>query len=197
MAWRRVLALVCLLLAAPAGAQQLGYPVPPAQTQAPPFLVIEQDRLLTDSLYGQDIIARNEAEAQALREESQQLDRAFEEEERQLTERRPGLPPAEFRELADAFDDRVVRARREQEAKATALTRRVETRQREFFRRVGPVLLDILGETGAVAVFDQRDVLISKQDLNITDEVIKRLDVAYTAEIAESPDLSDKEEDKE
>ena len=28
MAWRRVLALVCLLLAAPAGAQQLGYPVP-------------------------------------------------------------------------------------------------------------------------------------------------------------------------
>jgi len=195
MAWRRILAVVCCLLAAPAGAQQLGYPVPQGQTL--PFLVIEQDRLLTDSLYGQDIIARNESEAQALREESQQLDRAFEEEERQLTGRRAELPPAEFREMADAFDAKVVRARREQEAKAGALSRRVETRQRDFFRRVGPVLLEILEETGAVAVFDQRDVLISKQDLNITDEVIKRLDVAYTAELAESPELSGQEEDKE
>ncbi len=59
------------------------------------------------------------------------------------------------------------------------------------------MLLEILEETGAVAVFDQRDVLISKQDLNITDEVIKRLDVAYTAELADSPELSGQEEDKE
>jgi Skp family chaperone for outer membrane proteins len=195
MLWRRFLLLLCCLLAAPAGAQQLGYPVPRAET--PPFLVIEQDRLLTDSLYGQDVIAKNETEARALREESQALDRAFEEEERQLTERRAELPPAEFRELADAFDAKVVRARREQDAKAAALTRRVETRQREFFGRVGPVLLEILEETEAVAVFDQRNVLISKQDLNITDEVIKRLDVAYTAELAESPELSGQEEDKE
>ncbi len=195
MAWRRILAVIFCLLAVPAGAQPLGYPVPQSQTL--PFLVMEQDRLLTDSLYGQDIIARNETEAQALREESQQLDRAFEEEERQLTERRAALPPDEFRELADAFDAKVVRARREQEAKAAALSRRVETRQRDFFRRVGPVLLEILEETGAVAVFDQRDVLISKQDLNITDEVIKRLDVAYTAELADSPELSGQEEDKE
>jgi len=195
MAWRRILVLAALVLAAPAGAQQLGYPVPQARAQ--PFLVLEQDRLLTNSLYGQDIIARNEAEAQTLREESQQLDRAFEEEERRLTERRAELPPAEFRELADAFDQKVVRARREQEAKAAALARRVEARQRDFFRRVGPVLLEILEETGAVAVFDQRDVLISKQDLNITEEVIKRLDVAYTAELAESPELSGQEEDKE
>lgn len=195
MAWRRIFVLAALVLAVPAGAQQLGYPVPQAQAQ--PFLVLEQDRLLTNSLYGQDIIARNEAEAQTLREESQQLDRAFEEEERRLTERRAELPPAEFRELADAFDQKVVRARREQEAKAAALARRVEARQRDFFRRVGPVLLEILEETGAVAVFDQRDVLISKQDLNITEEVIKRLDVAYTAELAESPELSGQEEDKE
>ena len=195
MAWRRILAVIFCLLAVPAGAQPLGYPVPQSQTL--PFLVMEQDRLLTDSLYGQDIIARNETEAQALREESQQLDRAFEEEERQLTERRAALPPDEFREMADAFDAKVVRARREQEAKAAALSRRVETRQRDFFRRVGPVLLEILEETGAVAVFDQRDVLISKQDLNITDEVIKRLDVAYTAELADSPELSGQEEDKE
>lgn len=195
MFWRGTLALVCLLLAAPAGAQGLDYRVP--QADVPPFLVIEQDRLLTGSLYGQDIIARNEAEAQALREESQQLDRAFEEEERRLTERRAELPADEFRALADAFDEKVVRTRREQEAKAAALNRRVETRQREFFRRVGPVLLEILKETGASAVFDQREVLISKQDLNITDEVIKRLDVAYTAELAESPELSGQEEDKE
>ena len=66
--------------------------------------------------------------------------------------------------------------------KAAALNRRAEERRREFLGKVQPILLEILSETGADAVVDRRFVLIFKQDLNITDEVIKRLDEAYLAE---------------
>ncbi|MEM9642306.1 MAG: OmpH family outer membrane protein [Pseudomonadota bacterium] len=158
------------------------YPVP--QPDAKPFLVLEQDRLLADSLLGKAIQAGNEAAADSLRREGQSLDRQFEEEERQLTAQREVLTPDEFRVLADAFDEKVVATRQAQEERAAVLNREAEARQRDFFRRVGPILLEILEETGASAVIEQRGLLVSKQDLNITDEVIKRLDAVYNAEQA-------------
>lgn len=176
----RRLTLIALLSCAPAslGAQDVGYEIP---RNPPPFLILEQDRLLSGSAFGQEIIALNEAEAQQLRQEGEILDRQFEAEERDLTERRATMDPEAFRELADAFDEKVVATRLAQDEKAQALAERSDQRRREFFRQVGPILLDVLEATGAAAVIEQRGVLVSKQDLNITDEVIKRLDAAHAA----------------
>lgn len=173
---RLVLLAAFVLLPWPAAAQGVGFDIPRSQ---PSFLILEQERLLSDSRLGREIIAVNEAEAQELREEGQRLDLQFEQEERMLSERRDTLDPEAFRELADAFDEKVVATRREQDEKAQALAERSELRRRDFFRRVGPVLLEILEVTGASAVIEQRWVLVSKQELNITDEVIARLDAAY------------------
>lgn len=166
-------------LARPAAAQGMGFPIP---HETLPFLILDQDRLFNGSKLGQDITAKNEAEAEALRQEGQALDKQFEDEERALTERRDQLAPDEFRKLADAFDEKVVATRKDQEQKAQALADRSDQRRRDFFRRVGPILLSILEDTGAAAVIDQRWVLVAKQQLNITDEAIKRLDAAYAAE---------------
>lgn len=171
-----------LLAAGPATAQTLSFPEPPPAAPPPAFLVLEQERLLTDSAYGREVLAQNREEADALRAEGQSLDRQFEAEERSLTEQRPSLTPEEFRALADAFDAKVVATRREQEEKGVALGQRAEQRRRDFFRRVAPILLEILEASGAAAVVEQRTLLIAKQDLNITDQVIKRLDELYRAE---------------
>lgn len=151
-----------------------------AQEPPPAFLVIEQERLLRDSRVGQSILAEEERDRQALLEEGQALDAEFEAEELDLTERRAEMDAAAFRLLADAFDEKVVATRREQEQKAQAVSARAEARRRQFLSRVQPILLEILGETGAGGVVDRRFVLIFKQDLNITDEVIKRLDETVT-----------------
>ena len=79
---------------------------------ASPFLIINQERLLTGSQTGQEILAEEERQRDTLRTEARALDASFEAEERQLTEQRPTLPPEEFRKLSDAFDARVVEARR-------------------------------------------------------------------------------------
>ena len=146
-----------------------------------PVLVVDQDRLLTGSLLGREILAQNATEAEALREEGRQLDRQFEDEERALTEQRPTLSPEEFRTLADAFDEKVVRTRAEQQEKSNELAQRVENRRIDFFQQVAPILEAILAETGAAAVIDERATLVANQDLNITGEVIKRLDEVHLA----------------
>ena len=93
------LALAVLAFAGPAPAQV---------AVASPFLIINQERLLTGSRMGQEILAEEERQRDALRAEARALDASFEAEERQLTEQRPTLPAEEFRKLSDAFDARVV-----------------------------------------------------------------------------------------
>ncbi|MEO1550395.1 MAG: OmpH family outer membrane protein [Pseudomonadota bacterium] len=148
----------------------------PGVAVAQALLVLDQEQVLNDSVPGRALLEEEARERSVLIAQARQLDRELEEEERRLTDLRAGMEAAEFRALADAFDDRVVRTRREQDARAASLTQRSEAARRAFFNQVAPILLEILEETGASAVIDQRSVLIANQSLNITAEVIKRLD---------------------
>jgi Skp family chaperone for outer membrane proteins len=141
-----------------------------------PFLFINQERLLTGSAAGQALLADEERERDALRTEARALDSAFETEERQLTEKRPAMAPEDFRALADAFDARVVQARREQDARAATLAQEFDQRRRQFYARVAPLLVGLMDRAGARAVFDENSALLTDQTLNITDEVIAAID---------------------
>lgn len=147
----------------------------PAQ-EPPPFLLLNQERLLSGSRAGQALLAEEEAARDVLRAEARDIDTRFEAEERDLTERRPTLDPEEFRQLADAFDERVIRARREQDERSNALVMEFDQRRRQFYQEVAPILVGLLARTGARAIFDEGSVLLADQSLNITDTVIAEID---------------------
>lgn len=197
---------LAIFAAVPAGAQDedeegpLARPaptVPPVETPAPmrpdfgrifspapsgqpgpdvPFLFISQERLLTDSRMGQAILADEDKQRDALRSEARSLDRSFEEEERRLTDQRPTMPTEEFRKLSDAFDARVVQARRDQDNRATQLAQEFDQRRRQFYAQIAPVLVSLMDRYGARAIFDESSVLLADQSLNITQAVIAEID---------------------
>ncbi len=160
-----ILALVLAMLAPAAGAQE-----------GAPFLLLNQERILTGSRAGQALLAEEEAARDALRAEARAIDQYFEEEEQRLTELRPTVSPEEFREIADDFDARVVEARREQDARSTALVLEFDQRRRQFYAGVAPILVQLLSRYGAHAIFDESSVLLADQSLNITDAVIAEID---------------------
>ncbi|MFT3974514.1 MAG: OmpH family outer membrane protein [Amaricoccus sp.] len=154
----------------------------PAQVTTPepgtplPFLFINQERLLTDSRSGQAILAEEDRQRDALRSEARALDKSFEDEERRLTDQRPTLPAEEFRKLSDAFDARVVQARRDQDSRAAQLAQEFDQRRRQFYAQVAPVLVSLMDRYGARAIFDEASVLLADQSLNITQAVIAEID---------------------
>jgi Skp family chaperone for outer membrane proteins len=158
---------------------------PAVAQDAAAFLIVNQERLLTGSATGRRLLEEEEVERDKLRAEARALDAAFEAEERQLTEQRATLAPEEFRTRADAFDARVVQARREQDERATALAEEFEQRRRQFYARVAPILVMVMDRRGAKAVFDETSVLLADQSLNITDAVIAEIDAS--AEAAPAP----------
>jgi Skp family chaperone for outer membrane proteins len=161
----------------------------PAAAQGPalPFLIISQERILTGSKTGKALLAEEDRERDALRNEARALDAAFEAEERKLTEQRPTLPPEEFRRLSDAFDARVVQARRDQDARASALAQEFDQRRRQFYARVAPILVSLMDRYGARAIFDENSVLLADQSLNITEAVIAEIDAPSAPEAPEAP----------
>jgi Skp family chaperone for outer membrane proteins len=177
----RVLAVPVLLAALAAAAAR----AQDQQQEPPPFLIINQEQILTGSQAGRELLAEEERQRDALRAEARALDAAFEEEEQRLTEQRAELDPAEFRELSDAFDARVVQARRDQDARSTALAQEFDQRRRAFYARVAPVLVSLMDRYGAKAILDENSVLLADQSLNITAAVIAEIDAQVAPEAGE------------
>lgn len=167
------LALLLSLAAVAAFAQETPAPMPRPES---PFLLISQERILTDSATGKALLAEEDRQRDTMRAEARALDASFEAEERQLTEQRPTLKPEEFRTLSDAFDERVVKARRDQDERANALAQEFDQRRRQFYARVAPILVMLMDRYGARAIFDENSVLLADQTLNITGAVIAELD---------------------
>lgn len=166
-------ALASLQLLAPSPVQ--------AQTNAPQaaaILVLNQDRLLTQTEFGQRIQIELDATSQALAAENRQIEAQLTEEELELTERRPTMSPEDFRTLADEFDTRVVAIRAAQDAKTRDLQAQAEAAQQRFFEETLPILLEIVQARGAAVLLDSRTVLLSAGSVDITDAAIVAIDEA-------------------
>jgi Skp family chaperone for outer membrane proteins len=173
----RLSALVLCLatLAQPGQAQMsLGEPV----AGPTPILMLDQNRLYTNSRFGQKMLAETDAAAKALAAENRAIEAALEAEETALAERRASLPPAEFQKLAQAFDARVRDIRRDRDAKVRDIAAQQEQSQRAFLEKVGPVLAQILIEMEADLILDRSAIILSSSRIDITDLAIARIDAS-------------------
>lgn len=172
--------MAALLLALPlAGRAQ----TPQEQTTAPASVVqesvvvtLDQEQLFLATRYGKALQSRFEAESAALLAENRKIDTELETEERALTARRATMTAQDFRPLADAFDQKANTLRTTQEAKARDLARSRDENRQTFFQAVAPLLGDYMVERGAVVILDKSAIVVSLGSIDITAEVIARID---------------------
>lgn len=167
-------ALVSLAAAFPARAEIAV--LPPLVVPAGGVVTLDQDVLFERSAFGRRVASWLEAETAELAAENRALEASLAAEERALTDRRPELDPAEFRDKADAFDAMVVETRARQDRKAVEISRRLDAERARFFEAALPVLLELMAETGARIVLDSRLVLLSLDASDITEPAIRRID---------------------
>lgn len=175
--FNRLLVLIAVLLPGSSVAQQLDFSGQIMEmTPASQVLVLNQERLLRDSAVGQQVLENVQLLRSAHQSEGERLELELETEERELAELRQTLDTEEFQERAIAFDAKVVRIRQEHAQKSEALSLQVEDARKEFFANVVPIVAQIMGERGALLVFEQRNVLFTGPGIDITDDVIRRID---------------------
>ncbi len=147
------------------------------------ILTIDTERLYLDSDFGKAVAAEFDAKGAALAAENRQIEADLTEEERALTDQRPNMEPAAFREAADAFDTKVQATRRAQDAKTRALNQELEERRVQFLSAAAPVLEDLMRQTGAAVILERRSVFLSANAIDITNVAIERLNVVLDQDV--------------
>lgn len=170
--WARVLALALASL----GPQAVIAQEPQQRLEVPsPILTIDQDQFYAQSDWWARVEAELEAAGQALADENRMLEADLAAEEKDLTGRRAQMTPEAFREAADDFDTRAVDIRAAQEAKSRNLNDIRDRERQAFFQASFPVLGEVLRSRGAVAILDTRAIFLAADAIDVTDEVVARV----------------------
>lgn len=152
-----------------------------------PILSVDADALYGGSVWGQRAQAEIEAQGSALQAENDRLAKQLSDEEAALTAARPDLDPAVFRQRAEAFDSRATSVRRERAQAVADLNARAEADRSAFYQAALPLMGALMQERGAVAVLDRRTVFVSVDQIDITTELIARIDTELGDGAAGSP----------
>lgn len=139
-------------------------------------LIIDSERLYSESLFGQRIAAELVAETETLAAENRKLEADLTAEAKSLTERRPGMEVDAFRAEAEAFDAKVQAIRAARDAKERALQQMPVSGREAFFRAARPAITALLESRDATVVLDKRAVIYATSDADITDDAIAAVD---------------------
>lgn len=156
------------LLAVPVLAQQSSEP---RATQSS-VLIIDNDVLFLNTIYGQRIISELDIAAAAIQAENDRIVAELVAEESSLTDRRPTMDVAAFRAAAAAFDTKAQDLRRERDAARDSLVTRRSRERAVFFDRVHPIIGRLMLERNATVVLDRRTVFLAVGSADITQEAI-------------------------
>ena len=140
-----------------------------------PVLTIDSDRVFHESAFGLRVAQEIKVAGAKLAAENGRIATELETEEKDLTAKRAGLSPEQFRVLADAFDKKVQQTRQEQAAKGRALNELLDKERDVFLTAAAPVLERLMRDAGAAVILDLRTVFVSASAVEITDDAIALL----------------------
>lgn len=146
-----------------------------AKPVAAPILTVDQDVLFAASEWGKRTQRILEEEGGKIEAENERLAAQLSDEESALTQQRGTLDPAEFRRLAEAFDTRATEVRQQRAQVVQDLNAWAEADRAAFYRAALPLMGEMMQERGAVAVLDRRTVFVSMDAIDMTQDLVSRL----------------------
>ena len=136
------------------------------------LFTVDMSKILRSSDFGKNIIAVNNAARQNLQNENNNLEEKLLIEEKELSELRKILSIDEFRPKALEFDKKVTIIRKGQREKEENLNKKVRREETDFFRKIYPILYELLIERGGLVLIDQRNAILWDNSVDLTDDAI-------------------------
>ena len=136
------------------------------------LFTVDMSKLLRSSDYGKNIIAVNNAARQNLQNENNNLEEKLLIEEKELSELRKTISIDEFRPKALEFDKKVTIIRKGQREKEENLNKKVRREESDFFKKIYPILYELLIERGGLVLIDQRNAVLWDNSVDLTDDAI-------------------------
>ena len=89
-----------------------------------------------------------------------------------MSELRKTISIDEFRPKALEFDKKVTIIRKGQREKEENLNKKVRREESDFFKKIYPILYELLIERGGLVLIDQRNAILWDNSVDLTDDAI-------------------------
>lgn len=139
-------------------------------------LVLDVDQAYETSAWGRRAKTDIEAAARQIEADNKRLEAQLTAEEQALTAERATLAPDVFRRKAEEFDARAQTIRRERAEVARDLGSRAEADRNAFLNASLPVVTTLMQEHQAAVVLDRRQTLLAITAVDITAQLVARMD---------------------
>lgn len=140
-------------------------------------VVVDLDRVFTETLYGQRLQEDFREADRVLNIDFDRIAAELIAEEKQLRDIRSETDPDQFREMAEAFDAKSTKLRLEQSERRNKLNQDLQVSRENLLRQLGPILSQLMQERGASILIqndDQRMIVFPQAD--ITQSAIALID---------------------
>ena len=131
-------------------------------------VVVDLERVFSDTLYGQRLQSDFRRADRALSVDFDRIAAELIAEEKELRDIRAQTEPGEFREMAEAFDAKSSKLRLEQAERRNKLNQEFQSARESLLRQLGPILSQLMRERGASILIqkdDQRMIVFPQADI--------------------------------
>ena len=142
-----------------------------------PIVTVDRVRLVRESNYGKRLFSELNESMRALQIENNQIEAELSSEEMALRDKRKEMEHDAFRELAADFDQRVNRIRQERKDLEDTILQENNRSQVQLIQTAAPYMFEIMTQHGAVAVLERSTVVLDLASIDITDQVIERMNL--------------------
>ncbi len=146
-----------------------------------PILIVDMQRIKNETAAGRDIQSRTVEIRAKIQKAIADREAAIRLEEEKLAKERATLTGEEFRSRVQAFEKQVFENRAFAEVETRRLQQLLQEASALLRDQVTRVLAVIMRERNAQVLLDPTQIVLSVDQLNITDEAIERLDKVLPA----------------
>lgn len=167
-----------VLVALTAGGALGGAPVSAQQSDlsGPVVLVVDMNRLLNGSASGLEIKRQADALRNQYNREMESRRQSLRAEEEEMVSLRETLERETFNLRAEEFEQKVGALKRDARDMSSLLQRAVFRETEKLRDAATAVLIEIMGERNGQVLLEKSEIVLSANELDITEEAIRRLD---------------------
>lgn len=164
-----LLAIVCLLNVAS-----------PASAAAPSVGIVDVEKIMAVSKAAQDLKTQLDAKKESFQKEFSEKEKQLKKTEDGLVKERDTLAPEEFAKRRRAYEEKVIETRKLFQKTRNSLDQGLATAMDELRKNIVQATADVANEKGYDIVLTRESVLIAANTLDITNDVLTKLDAKIT-----------------
>ncbi|MDX5365001.1 MAG: OmpH family outer membrane protein [Alphaproteobacteria bacterium] len=157
-------------------AMGMSFGVAPAQAVGPAvILVVDTQGVFAQSKAGQSIRSQYEEQAKKIMADGKKTDDALQADAKKLSDERALLSQEDLQKRAQGLQQRNIEFQQSMQIKQQGLQLGVQRAEAQVEAALRPIFAEIMKEKGGTILLDQAVVLAGGADLDISAEVLKRL----------------------